>query len=102
MTIAEMVGGARKRQSIGRTHEQHRFVGSDDTHEPAIVGNEHVAISKHGAARQDQRHFFAVVERGGEAALAARIIGERDRRRAHDERPGDDVGSEAFVDRAHD
>lgn len=102
MTVAEMVGGARERQRIGRADEKHRFVGGGDAHEPAIVGNEHVAVGEHGAARQHERDFLAVVERGGEAALAACVVGEGQRRRARDERTGDDGGSDAFIDRAHD
>jgi hypothetical protein len=103
MAIAEVIGGACQRQRIRRSHDEHRLIRRDDSHEAAVVANEHVAVRKHGAARQHERDGFAVVERCGETALAARLIGKRERRRAHDERCGKlHVWGDAFVDCAHD
>ncbi len=103
MAIAEMIGGARQRQRIARSHDEHGFIRRDDSHKAAVVGNEHVAVRKHGAARQHERDGFTVVERCCEPALAARFIGERERRRTHDERSGEfHVWGDTFIDRAHD
>jgi hypothetical protein len=102
MAIAEMISSTRERQRVARSHNEHGFIRGDDAHEAAVLGNEHVAVRKHGAARQHERNGFTVVERCGEPAFAARFIGERERRRAHDERSGEfHVWSDTFVDRAH-
>lgn len=74
--VAEMVSGAHQRERIHRAHDEHVLRRRDHAHEAAVIGDEHVAIGEHRAARHDQRDVLAVIERGGEAALAARIEGE--------------------------
>lgn len=51
MTIAEVIRGARERQRIRSAYVKHGFMRGNDTHETAIVGDEHVAVVQHGAAR---------------------------------------------------
>lgn len=51
MTIAEVIRGARERQRIRSAYVKHSFMRGNDTHETAIVGDEHVAVVQHGAAR---------------------------------------------------
>lgn len=102
MPVAEVIRGARERQRVRGAHEQHGFRGGHDAHEPAVVGHQHVAVGEHGAARQHERHFFAVVERCGEAAFAARVVGQRERGRALDEYGRElQMRGKAFVEGAH-
>ena len=80
MAIAEVIRRARQRQRIFRAHHEHRFGRRDHAHEAAVVGDQHVAVAQHGAARQQHGHFLAVIERGREAAFAALVESERQRR----------------------
>lgn len=100
--IAEMVGRTRERQRVGGAHHEHGFGRGDHAHERTVVGDEHVAIGQHGAAWHDERDFFARIERGGEAALATRVVSERECGRAGYERGGEFRGrGNTFIDRAH-
>lgn len=85
MPIAQVVGRARERQRVRRAHDEHGLRGGDHTHERAVFGNEHVAIGKDRPARHDEPDFFPRIERGGEAALAPRAIGEREGGRTRDQ-----------------
>ena len=99
--IPQMIGGACQRNGIVGMHDQHILCSRNDTHEAAIVGDEHIAVAQHRAARQHQRYFLAVIQRRGEAALAAVIEGKGERRRALDQRCGQ-FRFDTFIDRAHE
>jgi hypothetical protein len=99
--IPQMIGGARQRNGIVGMHDQHILCSRNDTHEAAIVGDEHIAVAQHRAARQHQRYFLAVIQRGSEAALAAVIEGKGERRRALDQRRGQ-FRFDTFIDRTHE
>jgi hypothetical protein len=75
VAIAQVVCGARQRNGIVGVYNQHILRRSDHAHQAAVVGNQHVAVAQHRAARQHQRHFLAVIQRGGQPALAAVIEG---------------------------
>lgn len=69
VAIAEVISGASQSQRIFRTHVEHRFRRGDDAHEATVVGDQYIAVAQHSAARQQQRDFFAAIERGREPAL---------------------------------
>jgi hypothetical protein len=99
--IPQMIGGACQRNGIVGMHDQHILCSRNDTHEAAIVGDEHIAVAQHRAARQHQRYFLAVIQCCGEAALAAVIEGKGERRRALDQRRGQ-FRFDTFIDRTHE
>ncbi|CAM2161097.1 hypothetical protein PT2222_90314 [Paraburkholderia tropica] len=100
MAIAEVIRRAREREAVVRAHAQHALRRRDHAHEAAVVGDQHVAVTQHRAARQHHAHVLARVEPGREAALAALVVGEREGGRALDQH-GREFGVESFVDRAH-
>jgi hypothetical protein len=102
MTIAEVIRGKRQRQHIFRADDQHRFGRGDDAHQSAVVGDQHIAVAQHGTAWQQQRDFFAVVERGRKTALTTVVEGERQGRRAfHQHRCQFQMRRDQFVESAH-
>ena len=101
VAIAQVVCGARQRNGIVGVYNQHILRRSDHAHQAAVVGNQHVAVAQHRAARQHQRHFLAVIQRGGQPALAAVIEGKGQGRRAFDQRCGK-FRFDTFIDRAHE
>ena len=74
--LPKMISGARQRKGIVGVHNQHILRRGDHAHQRAIVGDQHVAVAQHRAARQHQRHFLTVIQRCGQTALAAVIEGE--------------------------
>ena len=100
VAITQVVRGARQGNRIVGVYNQHILRRGDHAHEAAIIGNQHVAIAQHRAARQHQRHFLTVIQRSGQAALAAVIEGKGERGRAFDQRCGK-FRFDTFVDRAH-
>jgi hypothetical protein len=102
MPVAEVIRRARQRQHIGRTNQQHGFRGGSNTHEAAVVGNEHIAVAQHGAARQHKRDFFARIERRGQTALAAGLERQRQTGCARNQHAREfHMRIKAFVDRSH-
>lgn len=100
VAIAQVVRGARQRNGIVGVYNQHVLRSSNHAHQATIVGDQQVAIAQHRASRQHQRHFFTVIQRSGQTALAAVIEGKSERRRAFDQRCGK-FRFNTFVDRAH-
>jgi hypothetical protein len=101
VAIAQVVCGARQRNGIVGVYNQHILRRSDHAHQATVVGNQHVSVAQHRAARQHQRHFLSVIQRGGQPALAAVIEGKGERRRAFDQRCGK-FRFDTFIDRAHE
>jgi len=103
MTIAEVIRGARERQRIFRADHEHGFRCGDHAHEAAVVGDQHIAVAQNSAARQQHRHFLAVIERGREAALATFVERECQGRRALDQHGRElQMRCKQFVECAHD
>jgi hypothetical protein len=102
MPVTEVISGACERQHIGRTNQQHSFRGRGNTHEAAVVGNEHIAVAQHGAAWQHKRDFLARIEGRGKATLAARLERQRQTRCARNQHARDlHMRIKTFVDRSH-
>jgi len=76
VTITQVVCGARQGNRIVGVYNQHILRRCDHADEAAVVCDQHVAVAQHRAARQHQRNFFTVIQRGREAALAAVIEGK--------------------------
>jgi len=98
--IPQMIGGACQRNGVVGMHDQHILFCRDHANQAAVVGNQHVAVAQHRAARQHQRDLLTIIQRGGEAAFAAVIEGKGERGRAFDQRCGK-FRFDTFVDRAH-
>ena len=62
--VAQVVRRACQRNGIVGMNNQHVLRRGDDTHQAAIVGDQHVAIAQHRTARQHQRNFLTVIQRG--------------------------------------
>ena len=101
VAITQVVRGARQGNWIVGVYNQHILRRCNHAHQAAVVGNQHVAIAQHRAARQHQRHFLTVIQRSGQAALAAVIEGKGERGRAFDQRCGK-FRFDTFIDRAHE
>ena len=77
MPVAEMIGRARERSArLGARTISTSCAAATTRTKRAVVGDEHVAVAQHGAARHHERDLLAVVERRGEPALAARVEGK--------------------------
>jgi len=101
VTIAQVVRGARQRNRIVSVYNQHILRRCNHAHEAAVVGDQHVTVAQHRAARQHQRNLLTVIQRSGQAALAAVIEGKGQGRRAFDQRCGQ-FRFDTFVNRAHE
>ena len=99
--VAQVVRGARQRNGIVGMHDQHILFRCNHAHQAAVVGDQHVAVAQHRAARQHQRHFLTVIQRSGQTALATVIEGKGERGRAFDQWCGK-FRFNTFVDRAHE
>jgi hypothetical protein len=98
--IAQVVRSAREGNGIVGVYNQHILRRGNHANQAAIVGDQHVTVAQHRAARQHQRHFLTVIQRDGQAAPAAVIEGKGERGRALDQRCGK-FRFNTFVDRAH-
>jgi hypothetical protein len=101
VTIAQVVRGARQRNRIVSVYNQHILRRCKHAHEAAVVGDQHVTVAQHRAARQHQRNLLTVIQGGGQATLAAVIEGKGQGRRAFDQRCGQ-FRFDTFVNRAHE
>ncbi len=100
VAIAQVIGGTRQRNGIVSVYNQHILRRGNHAHQAAVVGDQHVAIAQHRAARQHQRNFLTVIQCRGQPALAALIEDKGQGRRAFDQRCGK-FRFDTFIDRAH-
>ncbi|ANN67826.1 hypothetical protein BAU06_17345 [Bordetella bronchialis] len=93
MAVAQVIGGPQQDVRVDAGGPQDGLRRGDHAHQAAVFGDQCVAIAQHGAARQEQGDFLAAIERGGQAAAAARFEGQGQGGRAPQQRLGDSLAA---------
>jgi hypothetical protein len=79
--VAEVIGGDNERAPRRCAYRVQFLDCGDHPDRAAITGQQHVAIAQHGAARQEETGFLAIVQAHQQAAAPAQFEGQRQRQR---------------------